>query len=124
MPKNFEAKIFLENFESSSLLIGITDNSDFVVDSLTYIDNIWCYKVKTGEKYSSKGGLEKLSDKKVSVKDSIIVAVKNNQLFFRVNYDQADPAYNLEPNKNYYLYIENETPHAITKVIFVYIRKI
>ena len=124
LPKNFEAKLYLEHFESSSLLLGITDNDYFVPDSVTYIDNIWCYKVKTGEKYSSKVGLEKYIDKVAKEKDTIIIALKNNQLFFRINFDQAEPAYTIEPNKNYYLYIENENCNLITKVVFVYIRKI
>ena len=124
LPKNFEAKLYLENFQSSTLLLGITDNSDFVSDSLTFIDNIWCIKVKTGEKYSSKFGLEKYDDKLVKEKDSIIIAKKNNQIFFRINFDQSEPAYTIEPNKNYYLYVENDNPHSLTKVVYVYIRNI
>ncbi len=58
------------------------------------------------------------------VKDEVILGIKNNQLFFRVNYDQEDPDFNFEPNKNHNLFKEYETLHTITKVIFVCIRKI
>jgi hypothetical protein len=49
---------------------------------------------------------------------------KNNQIFFRINFDQSEPAYTIEPNKNYYLYVENDNPHSLTKVVYVYIRNI
>ena len=124
LPRNFEAKFYIERFENSNLLIGITDNFYFEQDTITYIDNIWTLKAKTGEKYSSEKSIEKLLDKSVREKDFVIVAIKNNQLYFRVNFDDTLPAYMLPPHKNYYIYIENDTPNLATRVHFVYIRKI
>jgi hypothetical protein len=124
LPKNFEAKFFLERFENSNLLIGVTDNFYFENDSVTYIDNIWALKVKTGEKYSSDKSIEKLYDKGEKEKQTVIVAIKNNQLYFRIDYDDTLPAYILPPGRNYYIYLENDSPHMITRVHFVYIRKI
>jgi len=124
LPKNFEAKFYLERFENSNLLIGVTDNFYFEQDSITYIDNIWTMKVKTGEKYSSEKSLEKLYDKGVKEKQCVIVAIKNNQLYFRIDYDDTLPAYVLPPGRVYYIYLENDTPNLVTRVHFVYIRKI
>jgi len=124
LPKNFEAKFYLERFENSNLLIGVTDNFYFEQDSITYIDNIWTMKVKTGEKYSSEKSLEKLYDKGVKEKQCVIVANKNNQLYFRIDYDDTLRAYVLPPGRVYYIYLENDTPNLVTRVHFVYIRKI
>ena len=125
LPKNFEAKFYLEKMDSKSLLIGITDNNDFIENTLTFIDNIYTFKVTSCEKYSSKFALQPyLSKKQVKEGDSIIVAVKNNQLFFRVNYDNTEPAFTIESNRKYYLYVENDSPNLATRVALVYIRKI
>jgi len=125
LPKNFEAKIHLQKFESTSLLVGITDNNEFIENSVTFIDNVWTFKVKTGEKYSSSSSLQPyLPIKQIKEGDSIIIAIRNGQLFFRVNYDETEPAFTINANKKYYLYIENDTPSLLTRVALVYIRKI
>jgi len=44
-----------------------------------------------------------------------------------VNFDENPPAYQLPANKNYYLYIENDSSNTLeggVKIKFVYIRKI
>jgi len=124
LPKNFEAKFYLEKFDSVSLLVGITDNSTFNEDTLSFIDNIWAFKPKTGQKYSSKKSLEDYYNKEAREKDFIIIAVKNDNLYFRVNFDDNPPAYQLPPHKEYYLYIENDSMLSSLKVKFIYLRKI
>jgi hypothetical protein len=105
--------------------VGITDNNEFIENSVTFIDNVWTFKVKTGEKYSSTSSLQPyLPVKQIKEGDTIIIAVRNGQLFFRVNYDDTEPAFSLNSNKKYYLYIENDTPSLLTRVALVYIRKI
>lgn len=124
LPKNFEAKFYLEKFDSVNFLIGITDNSTFNEDTLSFIDNIWAFKPKTGQKYSSKKSLENYYSKEVREKDFIIIALKNENLYFRVNFDDNPPAYQLPPNKDYYLYIENDSMLPNLKVKYIYLRKI
>ncbi len=124
LPKNFEAKFYLERFDSINFLIGITDNSDFNEDTLSFIDNIWGFKPKTGQKYSSKKSLENYYNKEAREKDFIIIAIKNDNLYFRVNFDDNPPAYHLPQNREYYIYIENDTMLSSLKVKFIYLRKI
>jgi len=124
LPKNFEAKFYLEKFDSVNCLIGITDNDTFSEDTLSFIDNIWTFKPKTGQKYSSKKSIENYYNKEAREKDFIIIAVKNDNLYFRVNFDDNPPAYQLPPNKEYYLYIENDSMVTNLKVKFIYLRKI
>ena len=126
LPRNFEAKLYLEKCESENLIVGITDNNHFSEDSISFIDNIWALKTKTGQKYSSKNSLERYYDKETREKDFIIIAVKNDNLYFRINFDDNPPAFSIPPNRNYYLYIENDTSSDFSNVIahFVYIRKI
>ena len=125
LPKNFEAKLYLDRFETENLLVGLTDNNTFDEDSVSFVDNIWAFKVKTGQKYSSKKSLEPYYERGTREKDFIIIAVKNDNLYFRVNFDENPPAYNLPAGKTFYLYVENDDISFKTvKVIFVYIRKI
>jgi hypothetical protein len=125
LPTNFEAKLYLGKIESRSLLIGITDSKDFIENSLIFIDNIWTIKVRSWEKYSTKFGLQPyLSYITPNDGDSIFIILKNNQLFFRLNCYHSELAFTIESNKNYYLYLENETPNPPCIVTLVYIRKI
>lgn len=124
LPKNFEAKLYLEKFEMTNFLIGITDNSTFSEDTITFIDNIWAFKPQTGQKYSSKKSLEPYLNKEAREKDFIIIAIKNDNLYFRVNFDDNPPAYQLPVNKDYYLYVENDSMLSNLRVKFVYLRKI
>jgi hypothetical protein len=126
LPKNFEAKLYLEKFSSENLLIGITDNNTFSEDTVSFVDNIWTFKVKTGQKYSTKKSLEFYYEKETRERDFVIVAVKNDNLYFRVNFDDNPPAFIIPSNREYYLYIENDSSNGFTKdrVKFIYIRKI
>ena len=125
LPTNFEAKLYLGKIESRSLLIGITDNKDFIENSLIFIDNIWTIKVRSWEKYSTKFGLQPyLLYTTPKDGDSIFIILKNNHLFLRLNYYQSELAFTIESDKNYYLYLENETPNLSCIVNLVYIRKI
>lgn len=127
LPRNFEAKVYLEKFHSENLLVGITDNNTFDEDSISFVDNVWCFKARTGQKYSTKNSLQPYYEKETREKDFIIIAVKNDNLYFRVNFDENPPAYQLPGNKNYYLYIENDSSNTLeggVKIKFVYIRKI
>jgi len=124
LPKNFEAKFFLEKFDSMNFLIGITDNSTFNEDTLSFIDNIWTFKPKTGQKYSTKKSLENYYNKEAREKDFIIIAIKNDNLYFRVNFDDNPPAYQLPQHRDYFLYIENDSFMSNLRVKFIYLRKI
>jgi hypothetical protein len=127
LPRNFEAKVYLEKFHSENLLVGITDNNTFNEDSISFVDNIWCFKARTGQKYSTKNSLQPYYEKETRERDFIIIAVKNDNLYFRVNFDENPPAFQLPPNKSYYLYVENDSGNTLeggVKVKFVYIRKI
>ncbi len=127
VPDSFEAKFFLECLDSNNVLIGLTDNCNWEDDSLTYTDDIWGFKPLTGEKYSSKKGVEKYLKIQGKEKDFILVTKIKQDLFFRVNYDLTPVAYKLENNKNlneYYLYIENDKILSKSKIVFVYIRRI
>jgi len=125
LPKNFEAKFCLERFESCmNFLIGLTDNSTFNEDTLSFIDNIWVFKPKTGQKYSTMKSLENYYNKEAREKDSIIVAKKNDNLYFRVNFDDNPPAFHLPSFSEYFIYIENDSIMSNLKIKFIYLREI
>jgi hypothetical protein len=126
LPKNFEAKLYLEKLESDNLLIGVTDNSSFTEDSINFVDNIWAFKAKTGQKYSTKNSLETYCERGSREKDFIIIAVKNDNLYIRVNFDENPPMFTLPTNREYYLYIENDSCNSFSsmRIKFIYIRKI
>ncbi len=127
LPKNFEAKFFLEKFEGDNLIIGVTDNNSFSEDTLSFVDNVWTLKVKTGQKYSTKKSLEPYTEREARERDFVIIAVKNDNLYFRINFDDNPPAFQLPSNRQLYIYCENDSTNSFygnVKVKFVYIRKI
>lgn len=124
LPNDFEVKLFLEKYTiEANLLIGLTDNNRFDEDSVTFIDNVWAFKIRTGEKYSSAKSLEPFYNKECREGYFILIAKKNDNLFFRVNSEDIPFAYTM-PKKDYWLYIENDAPINSAYVRFVYIRKI
>lgn len=127
MPDNFEAKLFLEVIDSKNILIGLTNNDRWEDDSLQFVDDIWVLKPLTGEKYSSKKGIEQYLKTPAKEKDFILITKIKDEIFFRINYDLTRIAYKLEKNfKNnlFYIYLENEQTLSRTRINFVYVRKI
>jgi hypothetical protein len=125
IPKvNFEAKFYIEKCKSRTLLIGITDNPSYEVDSATFIDNIWVFKPSTGEKYSSKQGSEKYINCISKEQDFLYVIKIQNDVYFKLNYEEAPIAFTLGKYQDYYFYIENDSPFEHTKIVFIYLRKI
>lgn len=129
LPQKFEAKFYIEKMHSKSFLIGITDNCSYEEDSIMLIDNVWLYKPFSGEKYSTENGIQTYM-KPAKEKDYIIIIRNNEEIFFRVNYDPPIFAFKLNEkstqyhNKEFYFYLENDSPLETTKIVFVYIRKI
>jgi len=125
MPESFEAKLFLNSLDSKNILIGITDNCNWEDDSLSYVDDIWGFKPITGEKYSSKKGVEKYINVQAKERDFILVTKIKEELFFRINFEMTPMAFKLDKNlTELYLYIENDKALSKTKIGFIYIRKI
>ena len=121
---NFEAKFYLEKYNSdSNLFIGISDNDRFDIDSVSFVDNIWTLKCKSGEKYSSLKKNESYFSSLCKEGDFIFIRVKDGNLSFGINDFNGPVAYALSKNE-YWIYIENDAPMDTAKVIFVYIKKI
>ena len=121
---NFEAKFYLNKYNSdSNLFIGISDNDRFDMDSLSFVDNIWTLKCKTGEKYSSFKKNESYINLFCKEGDFIFVKVKNGNLNFQINDFEAPVAFSI-PKNEYWIYLENDAPINTADVTFVYIRKI
>lgn len=125
----FEAKFFIEKFtKEANLLIGVTDNNTFDEDSISFVDNIWGLKCVSGEKYSSEKYTEKFIDKGCKEGDCVLIALKNNNLFLRVNNSEIPSAFDLNgkisSKEGLWIYIENDAPIDSAKVRFVYLRKI
>jgi len=125
LPDSFEAKLFLDSYDSKDILIGITDNELWEENCLNFIDNIWCLKPFTGKKYSTDKGSENYLDISAKEKDFILITKIKDELFFRINYEFSPIAFKLDKRiKDYFLYIENDMQISKTKIVFIYIRKI
>ena len=121
---NFEAKFYLEKYNSdANLFIGISDNDRFDIDSISFVDNIWTLKCKSGEKYSSLKKNESYFSSLCKEGDFIFIRVKDGNLSFGINEINGPVAYSLSKNE-YWIYIENDAPMDTAKVTFVYIKKI
>jgi len=125
MPESFEAKLFLDTLDSKNILIGLTDNCNWEDDSLTYVDDIWGFKPLTGQKYSSKKGVENYLKIMAKEKDFVLITKIKQELFFRINYELTPVAYKLDKDlSELYLYLENDITLSKAKIVFIYIRKI
>lgn len=124
--KNFEMKIFLEKYAGENISVGVTDNGNFDEDTMLFIDNIWVVKLNNGMKYSSDKSLEAcIKTGGLKAFDFLYVIIQNdNALYFRVNNNPVQYAYNLDPKKEYYLYLENDDNNKDFKLTVVYIRKL
>jgi hypothetical protein len=122
LPKNFELKLFIEKL-TSDMNIGLTDNKNFEENSLVLLDSIWTLRVKTGEKYSTKGSLEEFLPHGAKEFDSIFISFSYGNLNFKINSEESLTAFSLDQSKDYYLYIENNDNKAGSKVSIIYIRK-
>jgi len=128
LPEKFEAKFFLQSlYNQSRLMIGLTDNSDYGEDSVFYVDNVWLFKISTGEKFSTEKSIETFINP-VKEKDFIIVTRIGNDLSFKINYYDSPIAFVLDKEKftNYYFYLENDSSLLLdkTRVNLVYVRKL
>ena len=121
LPKNFEIKIYIEKL-GSDLYVGLTDNKNFEENSLDVSNQIWGLKVKTGQKYSSGGSLETYLSHGAKEFDSILISLNNGNLNFKINSNESLTAFNIDQNKEYFLYIENDDKNSDCKVSIIYIR--
>ena len=121
LPKNFEIKIYIEKL-GSDLYIGLTDNKNFEENSLDVSNQIWGLKVNTGQKYSSGGSLETYLSHGAKEFDSILISLNNGNLNFKINSNESLTAFNIDQNKEYFLYIENDDKNSDCKVSIIYIR--
>jgi hypothetical protein len=118
LKQNFEAKFFLEKKSNKGrTLIGLTDMD---VDE----SNIWTLVIGSGEKYSSEKKLEKFLENDVNEGDFIFVMKKEGKLFFRINNDEYKFAYELNVEKEYFIYVENTNEKFGSVIRFNYIREI
>jgi len=124
--KNFEMKIFLEKYSGENLSIGVTDNSLFDEDTMLFIDNIWVLKLNNGMKYSSYNSLEPyLKSGGLKAFDFLYLIIENgNSLSFKVNNNPPQKAFNLDKNKDFYLYLENDDNKKDFKITIIYLRNL
>jgi len=126
LPKDFEMKILIKEFDNKNLQLGITDNGNFGEDSTLLIDNVWVLKPATGEIYSSNGETMPYLTKKAEEFDSVIITKCGNELSFCINFEfEEKVAFTLEDvEKDYYLYCENHNATEVSKVVIIYIRNL
>lgn len=125
LPRSFEAKFYIDVLKSKSVLIGVTDNPDYEEDSPVFIDKVWLFKPSTGQKYSTDAGTESYLTICAKEKDFLIISRINDELYFRINYEFNKAAFKLDKwDREYYFYIENDSPFEKTKISLIYIRKI
>ena len=86
--------------------------------------NIWTLVIGSGEKYSSEKKLEKFLENDVNEGDFIFVMKKEGKLFFRINNDEYKFAYELNVEKEYFIYVENTNEKCGSVIRFNYIREI